>query len=109
MVSGLSHTTSGFCSLYIVISGMASMKKRNIPFCFGIVSVFCIVSYIVNVIIDYNYMFLMRGDGTPYDIFYNLVGGNPVIYPIVVVLLFFIYISVFYAVFFAIRKAKDKK
>jgi uncharacterized membrane protein YwaF len=109
VVSGITHSISGFASLYIVISGMASMKKRNIPISLSILSGFCVAAYVANVLIDYNYMFLMRGDGTPYDIFYNLVGGNPVIYPIVVVLLFFIYISVFYAVFFAIRKAKDKK
>lgn len=29
VVSGITHSISGFCSLYIVISGMASMKKRN--------------------------------------------------------------------------------
>jgi uncharacterized membrane protein YwaF len=109
VVSGITHSISGFASLYIVISGMASMKKKNIPISLSILSGFCVAAYVANVLIDYNYMFLMRGDGTPYDIFYNLVGGNPVIYPIVVVLLFFIYISVFYAVFFAIRKAKDKK
>jgi uncharacterized membrane protein YwaF len=99
VVSGLSHTTSGFCSLYIAISGMASMKRKNIPFCFGIVSAFCIVSYIVNVAIDYNYMFLMRGDGTPYDLIFNLVGGNAILYPIFVVLLFFVYIAAFNLVY----------
>jgi uncharacterized membrane protein YwaF len=109
VVSGITHSISGFASLYIAISGMASMKKINIPISLSILSGFCVAAYVANVLIDYNYMFLMRGDGTPYDIFYNLVGGNPVIYPIVVVLLFFIYISVFYAVFFAIKKAKDKK
>lgn len=52
-----------------------------------------------NLMLDYNYMFLMRGDGTPYDIIYNLVGGNPVIYPIMVVLLFVIYIVAFEAIY----------
>jgi hypothetical protein len=37
-------------------------------------------------------MFLMQGDGTPYDILYNLVNGNPVLYPLGVVGLFFVYI-----------------
>ena len=54
----------------------------------------------------------MRGDGTPYDIIYNLVGGNPVIYPISVVVLFLIYIAAFNGVYhlfknkIAERKAK---
>ncbi len=109
VVSGLSHTTSGFCSLYIAISGMASMKRKNIPFCFCIVTVFCIVSYIVNIVIDYNYMFLMRGDGTPYDIVYNLVNGNAVLYPIIVVLLFFLYIAAFNLVFYCAYVKKHEK
>ena len=109
VVSGITHAISGFASLYIVISGMASMKKRNIPITLSILSGFCIAAYITNILIDYNYMFLMRGDGTPYDIFYNLVGGHPVLYPIVVVLLFFVYIAVFYAVYFAINRKKASK
>lgn len=103
----LTHTISGFCSLYILFSGMASMKKKNIPIGFGIVTVFCIVSYIINVLIDYNYMFLMRGDGTPYDIIFNIVGGHPVIYPITVCVLFFVYMAVFYLVYYLITKNRN--
>ncbi len=108
VVSGITHTISGFASLYIVISGMASMKKRNIPITLSILTGFCIAAYITNILIDYNYMFLMRGDGTPYDIFYNMVGGSPILYPIVVVLLFFLYISLFYFIYFKIAKKKSK-
>ncbi len=103
----LTHTISGFCSLYILFSGMASMKKKNIPIGFAIVSVFCIVSYIVNVLVDYNYMFLMRGDGTPYDIIYNFVGGNPVLYPIIVCVLFYIYITAFYFIYYLFTKKNN--
>lgn len=108
VVSGITHSISGFCSLYIVISGMASMRKKNIPITLAILSCFCIAAYIANITIDYNYMFLMRGDGTPYDIIYNLVGGNQIIYPITVVVLFFIYIVAFYAAFYGIKKAAKK-
>lgn len=100
VVSGLTHSISGFCSLYIAISGMVSMKRRNIPFSLAILSFFCVAAYIANVSLDYNYMFLMRGDGTPYDILFDLVGGNAVLYPIAVVLLFFIYITAFYTVYY---------
>ena len=56
----------------------------------------------------YNYMFLMRGDGTPYDILYNLVNGNKVIYPLGVWALFLVYIFVFYSIYFFItKKQKD--
>jgi hypothetical protein len=51
-------------------------------------------------------MFLVRGDGTPYDIFYNLVGGHPVLYPATVILLFLAYITLFYLVHFFIQKRK---
>lgn len=108
VVSGITHAISGFASLYIVISGMASMKKKNMWISFSILGSFCVLAYIANIIIDYNYMFLMRDDGTPYSIFYNLVNGNPVLYPIIVVLLFLVYISIFYYVYFLITH-KGKK
>ena len=108
VVSGITHCISGFASLYIVISGMESMKKKNIFITYSIMLSFAIAAYIVNIIIDYNYMFLMRGDGTPYDIVYNLVNGNKVIYPITVVVLFIVYISVFYYVYYLIKTKKLK-
>ena len=104
VISGITHCISGFASLYIAFSGMVSMKKKNIPITLGILTGFCIVAYVVNHIVDYNYMFLMAGDGTPYDILYNLVGGNQIAYPILVVLLFFVYILAFYGVYFLIMK-----
>ncbi len=109
VVSGVTHTISGFCSLFIAISGMASLKKKNIPISFSILVSFCIAAYIANVLIPYNYMFLMRGDGTPYDILYNWVGGHPVFYPLLVVALFLIYITSFYAVYFLIKNRKTSK
>lgn len=108
VASGLTHSISGFASLYIVISGMESMKKKNVFMCFAILGVFCILASIANVLIPYNYMFLVTPDGTPYEIFYNLVNGNKILYPFIVVLLFFIYIVVFYTVYYAI-KSKFKK
>ena len=107
--SGITHCISGFASLYIAISGLASMKKKNIPVTCGILFVFCVMAYVANVLLDYNYMFLMDHDGTPYSIFYNMVDGHPVLYPAVVVLLFFIYIALFYAVYFAIQRKRAKK
>ena len=95
VASGLTHSISGFAALYILISGMASMKKKNIPITFAILLFFCVAAYIANVCLDYNYMFLMAGDGTPYDILFNLVGGHKVIYPLSVVGLFLVYIVVY--------------
>lgn len=108
-VSVLTHSISGFAALYVVISGMTSMKKRNIGISFAIISGFCVVAYIADRLIPYNYMFLMRGDGTPYDIFYNLVGGNQVLYPLIVLGLFLVYIAAFYGVYFLVQKIRAKK
>ena len=109
VASGLTHCISGFASLYIVLSGQANMKKRNIPITYAILAVFCVAAYIANMALGTNYMFLRQGDGTPYDILYNLFGGSPILYPIGVVVLFLIYIAVFYGVFFLIQKKKENK
>lgn len=106
VVSGITHSISGFASLYIIISGMASMKTKNMWISFSILIGFCVLAYIADVTIPYNYMFLMAGDGTPYDIFYNLVKGNKVLYPMIVVILFLMYISIFYLVYLLIQRRK---
>ena len=106
VVSGITHSISGFASLYILISKMASLKKKNIYITFSILFGFCTLAYITNILVDYNYMFLMSHDGTPYSILYNLVNGSPVLYPIMVVVLFLIYIAAFYSVFYAFTHKK---
>ncbi len=109
VVSGLTHTVSGFASLYIMFAKMASLKRENVWISFCILLGFCVAAYIANITLDYNYMFLMAGDGTPYDILYNLVGGNRVLYPLLVVALFLIYISLFYYLVYVLRrKAREK-
>jgi len=104
--SGITHSISGFASLYIAISGMTSLKKKNIPITLSVLLGFSILAYAANHILDYNYMFLMRDDGTPYSIFYNLVNGSPIFYPLIVVGLFVAYIFIFYYTYFAIQKHK---
>ncbi len=108
VVSGITHCISGFTSLYIIISGMESMKKKNLPITFGILLFFCVVAYIINIAIDYNYMFLMRADGTPYTILYDLLNGHKFFYLVSVVLLFILYIAIFYLVYYKIKKRKSK-
>ncbi|MBE5769705.1 MAG: hypothetical protein E7333_09040 [Clostridiales bacterium] len=102
--SGVTHCISGFCSLYIMLSGMASMEKRNIPFTAAILGGFSVAAYIANIFTDANYMFLTRGDGTPYDIVYNWVSGHPVLYPLIVVGLFVVYIIAYYQMYYLITR-----
>lgn len=109
VASGITHSISGFSALYIGFSGLISMNRKNCGITFGILGFFCCTAYIVNIIVDYNYMFLMAGDGTPYDLLYNLVGGSPVLYPIGVVALLLIYIIVFYVAHYFISKKKHAK
>lgn len=109
VASGITHSISGFVSLYILISGQASMKKKNIGITFAILLFFCVAAYIANIFTDANYMFLLRGDGTPYDIVFNMVGGNKIAYPLMVVGLFLVYIVLYYGIFFLIRSRKKVK
>ena len=108
VVSGITHALAGFASLYIMISGMEDMKRENIWITFSILAFFCIAAYTANILLDYNYMFLMAGDGTPYDILYNLVGGHKALYPLSVVALFVVYIGIFYGVWHAVEKKKQQ-
>lgn len=108
VVSGVTHCISGFASLYIAISGMASMKRKNMLITFSILCGTCVAAYVANVLLDYNYMFLMRGDGTPYDIMYNWVDGHRVLYPCIVVAMFLLYISAFYGMYFLLGRRKNK-
>ena len=103
------HTISGFASIYIGVAGMMSMKKKNIPIVIGIILCFSVLAYIVNLLLDYNYMFLMNHDGTPYSVIYNLVNGNRVLYPLFVVALFVAYIALFDGVYYFIQKKLRQK
>lgn len=104
VVSGITHTISGFCSLYIGITGMTSMRKKNKKIVLGILFSFCVLAYIANILLDYNYMFLMDHDGTPYSIIYNLVNGNKILYPLLVVLLFVLYVQIFSTIYNFLKK-----
>ena len=109
MFSAMTHSISGFASLYIAISGLITLKKKNLIITSAVLAGFAVTAYVVNVLIDYNYMFLMYHDGTPYSIFYNMVGGSPILYPIVVVGIFFAYLFLFYFIYNAIKAKKEKK
>lgn len=109
VVSAITHNISAFASLYIIISGMLSLKKENIWITVSILLTFVILALIANKVFDYNYMFLRNHDGTPYVIFYNMVNGNKVLYPMIVVLAFLLYMAIFYAIFYLIKSKKTKQ
>lgn len=104
VTSGITHSSIGFSALYIMIARMVSMKKENMWLSFMILIVFCLAAQIANEIIGCNYMFMQSGGGTPYDILYNLAAGHPVLYPVSVVLVFILYMTVFYGVYFLLHR-----
>lgn len=108
IISGITHSIAGFTSLYIAISGMIRMKLQNAWISYSILGLFCVFAYAVNIWLDKNYMFLMRDDGTPYFIFYNMVNGNRILYPLIVVLTLAIWITLFYGAFHIAEKNSRK-
>ena len=88
---------------------MSELKKKDLIPTTSVLLFFSGLAYVVNILVDYNYMFLMNHDGTPYQLVWNLVAGHPVLYPISVVVLFIIYILAFYAVYSAVDKKHKKK
>ena len=108
VVSGLTHCISGFASLYVLIAGMAPLKKREMTVTYGILLGFCLAAYVANKLVDYNYMFLVSHDGTPYQVLYDMVGGHPVLYPAGVVGLFLLYITAFYGIHHLCTRKKLK-
>ena len=109
VISGITHTISGFASLYILISDMCSMKKKNIVITTAILFGFSVAAYVANIFTNCNYMFLLRGDGTPYDLVFSFVNGNKVLYPLCVVGLFVVYIALYYAIYYAVTKKESQK
>lgn len=107
VASGLTHSISGFAALYILIVKLAPLKKKDIPVTFGILLGFCLGAWVANTYLDTNYMFLVRGDGTPYDILLNLLGGHPIFYPLCVIALFFLYITGFYCIHYFTKKKEQ--
>ena len=108
VVSGITHSISGFASLYIGFAKMTSMKLKNLWISYTVLGIFCSLALLANHLIPYNYMFLSSHDGTPYKIFYDMVGGSPILYPMVVILIFVVWIAIYYWIFYLLRKRKNK-
>ena len=109
IVSGLTHSIAAFASLYVLITGLACLQKRNVPGSLALLFGFCGAAMVANSLLDYNYMFLRSHDGTPYQIIYDVVGGHPILYPAMVIGLFVVYMGVFYGVASLLRHKKRAK
>ena len=76
----LEHAFSGFASLFIWVSGLNKMEKKNIPFVVGILLVFMFTALIIDYVDNHNFMFFFHGDGTPFTLFdeYLSFGLKPI-------------------------------
>lgn len=115
VISGITHCISGFAALYIMVSGMMSMKWKNIWITFAIIFGFSGGALIANKALDYNYMFLRAGDGTPYTILENFLksflneGAFKIVYPACLIGMFLLLICAFYGVYNLIKALSSRK
>lgn len=109
VVSGLTHSIAAFASLYVIITGLARLQRRSLWGALTLLFGFCGAAMVANALLDYNYMFLRSHDGTPYQIIYDAVGGNPILYPAAVIGLFVVYMGSFYGVAALVRHKKRAK
>lgn len=115
----LNHSISAFVALFIWVTGLNKMEKRDIPFSIGILFTFMTIALIVDYIYipikgtPRNFMFFFHGDGTPFTIFHDLVGGNKIAYQIIIYVLQCGYMGLFYAAYYTALKImarqKEKK
>ncbi|MFA5006673.1 MAG: hypothetical protein WC509_04320 [Candidatus Izemoplasmatales bacterium] len=101
MISLATHMTSGFAALYIGLSGLGTLEKRNRWIGIAILGVFMATAFVVDKIghvagFQDNYMFLTRSDGTPFMILENVFGAGTALYTLSVALCMWLYMGVFH-------------
>ena len=104
----LNHAISAFISLFVWCSGMNKMDKKDMPFVIGLLFVFMTIALIMAYVFKKNFMFFFHGDGTPFTIFHDLVGGNKIIYQIIIYVLQCGYIAGFYGIYYLVLHIKEK-
>lgn len=105
------HVVPAAVTVFLYITRIASLKKENMWINFGMfigfMSFVLLYVNLVNPIYDHvNFMFFMRGDGTPFDLFRPYV-PLPV-YQIIVFVLYATYMLLFYGVYYLILNKYNK-
>ena len=102
----LNHSISAFVALFIWVSGLNKMEKRDIPFAIGILFTFMSIALTVDYISipiigrERNFMFFFHGDGTPFTLFLDLYKGALIPYQITIYVLQCGYMGLFYLVYY---------
>lgn len=104
LISAFSHSLAAFAALFIFVSGLNKMEKRNIPFTIGILFVFMSITLTFDYLTGKNYMFFLYGDGTPFEIVFGWVNGDLILYQMFIYIMQCGYIGVFYLVYYLILK-----
>lgn len=110
----ITHSIAGFCSLYIGVSGLATMKRQNLWIPIVTLIFFITIAYGINQIPEtkignttiggYNYMFIQNYENTPFEIVFKIVSGINILYSLSIVLLMIIYILLFDLTYLKLRK-----
>ena len=109
------HCISAFVALFIWLTHLNKMEKRDIPFTIGILFTFMTIALIIDYIYiptrgsNGNFMFFFTGDGTPFTLFHDMVKGNKIAYQIIIYILQCGYMGLFYAIYYPVKKAIDKR
>ena len=111
----LNHSISAFVALFIWVSGLNKMEKRDIPFVIGILFTFMTIALMVDYISipiigrERNFMFFFHGDGTPFTLFLDLYKRALIPYQITIYVLQCGYMGLFYLVYYWIMGMLKKK
>ena len=111
----LNHCISAFASAFVWCAKLNKMEKKDIPYVIGLLFVFMTIALIVDYVSipvkgsPRNFMFFFHGDGTPFTLFHDLVGGNKIAYQIIIYILQCGYMGAFYAIYYPIAKSIQKK
>ena len=108
LVSLLNHSISAFTALFIFVSGMNKMEKRDMLWTVAILVLYMTAALVVDYVDNHNFMFFFDGDGTPFTLFKDLVKGNLVLYQIEIYILQCGYMVGFYFAYYGIVKAIKK-
>ena len=108
-MSLFNHCFSAFAGLFIWLSGLNKMENKNMPWTIGVLVIYMTTALIIDYVDNHNFMFFFNGDGTPFTLFHNLVGGNKILYQIEIYILQCGYMALFYVVYNAIKKSIANK
>ena len=111
LVSVTTHCISGFAGVYIGVTHLAAMERKNMPATGLILLVFELMALAVDIIqlptpYQSNYMFLMTPDGTPFTILESVAGGTGAVYTLLVALVYFAYLLLFELIYVLLTRRK---